>query len=106
MAPRARRGRGGMDEPVLHMEGRLSVCEEETAFLVVREEDPDDWLPLRERRTLPSTRLGRELGQRLQQTPRLPLPQTSDASCQLPSRALGPAAIHSSLKRMSERIRE
>ena len=24
--------------------GRLSVREEETAFLVVREEDPDDWL--------------------------------------------------------------
>jgi hypothetical protein len=24
--------------------GRLSVREEETAFLVVREDDPDDWL--------------------------------------------------------------
>lgn len=24
--------------------GRLAVREEETAFLVVREEDPDDWL--------------------------------------------------------------
>ena len=33
-----------MDEPVLHIEGRLSVREEESAFLVVREEDPDDWL--------------------------------------------------------------
>ena len=26
------------------MAGRLAVREEETAFLVVREEDPDDWL--------------------------------------------------------------
>jgi hypothetical protein len=33
-----------MDKPVLQIEGRLSVREEETAFLVVREEDPDDWL--------------------------------------------------------------
>jgi hypothetical protein len=33
-----------MDEPVLQIEGRLSVREEESAFLVVREEDPDDWL--------------------------------------------------------------
>jgi hypothetical protein len=33
-----------MDEPVLRIEGRLSVREEVTAFLVVREEDPDDWL--------------------------------------------------------------
>ena len=44
MAGRARRGRGGMDEQVLQIEGRLAVREEETAFLVVREEDPDDWL--------------------------------------------------------------
>ena len=33
-----------MDEQVLQIEGRLAVREEETAFLVVREEDPDDWL--------------------------------------------------------------
>lgn len=33
-----------MDEQVLQIEGRLSVHEKETAFLVVREEDPDDWL--------------------------------------------------------------
>jgi hypothetical protein len=33
-----------MDEQVLQIEGRLSIREEETAVLVVREEDPDDWL--------------------------------------------------------------
>jgi hypothetical protein len=33
-----------MDEQDLQVEGRLSVREEETAFLVVREEDPNDWL--------------------------------------------------------------
>jgi hypothetical protein len=33
-----------MDDQVLQIEGRLSIREEETAFLVVREEDPDDWL--------------------------------------------------------------
>ena len=33
-----------MDEQVLQVEGRLAVREEETAFLVVREEDPNDWL--------------------------------------------------------------
>ena len=33
-----------MDEQNLQVEGRLSVREEETAFLVVREEDPNDWL--------------------------------------------------------------
>ena len=33
-----------MDEQALQIEGRLTVREEETAFLVVREADPDDWL--------------------------------------------------------------
>jgi hypothetical protein len=33
-----------MDEQVLQVEGRLAVREEVAAFLVVREEDPDDWL--------------------------------------------------------------
>jgi hypothetical protein len=33
-----------MDEQNLQVEGRLSVREEETAFLVVREEDQNDWL--------------------------------------------------------------
>ena len=33
-----------MDEQDLQVEGRLSVREEETAFLVVREQDPNDWL--------------------------------------------------------------
>jgi hypothetical protein len=86
-----------MDEQVLQIEGRLSIREEESAFLVVREEDPDDWLARFEKDgNFPTTRL--------------PLHQTSDvswhASCQLPSRAVGPAAIHSSRERMSERIRE
>ena len=33
-----------MEDPRPQMHGRLAVREEEAAFLVVREEDPDDWL--------------------------------------------------------------
>jgi hypothetical protein len=33
-----------MEEPHPQVDGRLALREEETAFLVVRAEDPDDWL--------------------------------------------------------------
>ena len=33
-----------MENPHRQADGRLAVREEETAFLVVRAEDPDDWL--------------------------------------------------------------
>jgi hypothetical protein len=33
-----------MKEPDLQVDGTLAVREEEAAFLVVRAEDPDDWL--------------------------------------------------------------
>ncbi len=33
-----------MDEPDSQLDGRLAVREEEAAFLVVRAEDPEDWL--------------------------------------------------------------
>ena len=33
-----------MEESDPQVEGKLAVREEETAFLVVRAEDPDDWL--------------------------------------------------------------
>ena len=33
-----------MDEQGLQIEGRLAVREEEEAFLVVRVDDPEDWL--------------------------------------------------------------
>ena len=33
-----------MDEQALQVDGRLAVVEEGAAFLVVRAEDPDDWL--------------------------------------------------------------
>jgi hypothetical protein len=33
-----------MDEQGLQVEGRLTVREEEGAFLVVRADDPEDWL--------------------------------------------------------------
>jgi hypothetical protein len=33
-----------MESVELQVEGRLAVREEEAAFLVVRAEDPDDWL--------------------------------------------------------------
>ncbi len=33
-----------MEEPDPQVDGRLAVREEEAAFLVVRAEDPDDWL--------------------------------------------------------------
>ena len=33
-----------MEEPDSQLDGRLAVREEEAAFLVVRAEDPDDWL--------------------------------------------------------------
>ena len=33
-----------MEEPESRVDGRLAVREEEAAFLVVRVEDPDDWL--------------------------------------------------------------
>jgi hypothetical protein len=33
-----------MENPRWQVEGRLAVREEEAAFLVVRAEDPDDWL--------------------------------------------------------------
>jgi hypothetical protein len=33
-----------MDQQGLQIEGRLAVREEDGAFLVVREDDPDDWL--------------------------------------------------------------
>ena len=33
-----------MEDPRPQIHGRLAVREEEAAFLVVREEDPDDWL--------------------------------------------------------------
>ena len=38
-----------MDEQVFQVEGRLAVREEVAAFLVVSEEDPDDWLARFER---------------------------------------------------------
>jgi hypothetical protein len=86
-----------MDEQVLHIEGRLAVREKEAAFLVVREEDPDDWL----------ARFG---GLRTWPTSTTDASLASDtslhASCQLPSRAVGHAAIHSSRERKSERTRE
>ena len=33
-----------MEEPDVQVDGRLAVREEEAAFLVVRAEDPGDWL--------------------------------------------------------------
>ena len=33
-----------MQEPDVQVDGRLAVSEEEAAFLVVRAEDPGDWL--------------------------------------------------------------
>jgi hypothetical protein len=33
-----------MENPPWQVEGRLAVREEKAAFLVVRAEDPDDWL--------------------------------------------------------------
>jgi hypothetical protein len=33
-----------VEEPHSQVDGRLAVREEEAAFLVVRAEDPDDWL--------------------------------------------------------------
>ncbi len=33
-----------MENPHWQVDGRLAVREEEAAFLVVRAEDPDDWL--------------------------------------------------------------
>ena len=33
-----------MENPHRQVDGRLAVREEEAAFLVVRAEDPDDWL--------------------------------------------------------------
>ena len=33
-----------MEEPGLQIEGRLAVREEEGVFLVVRVDDPEDWL--------------------------------------------------------------
>ena len=100
-----------MDEPVLQIEGRLSVREEESAFLVVREEDPDDWLarfekdghfPAREW----AENMANVYNRRLTRRPTGPPTPPWHASWQLPSRAVGPAAIHSSRERMSERIRE
>ena len=33
-----------MEEPATQVDGRLAVREEEAAYVVVRAEDPDDWL--------------------------------------------------------------
>src|SRR3712207_7614338 len=44
VAGRTRRDTGGMDEQGLQVDGRLAVREEEGAFLVVRADDPEDWL--------------------------------------------------------------
>lgn len=44
MAGRKRQGRGKVDEQGLQIEGRLAVLEEQEAFLVVRVDDPEDWL--------------------------------------------------------------
>jgi hypothetical protein len=39
-----------MEDRNLQVDGRLAVREERAAFLVVREEDPDDWLARFEKR--------------------------------------------------------
>lgn len=33
-----------MEDYSLQVDGRLAIIEEEAAFLVVRDDDPDDWL--------------------------------------------------------------
>ena len=33
-----------MEEPAPQVDGRLAVREEEAAYLVIRADDPDDWL--------------------------------------------------------------
>ena len=76
-----------MDEQVLQVEGRLAVREEVAAFLVVREEDPDDWLarfekdgdfPAREWAENMAHVYNRRLARRTSDT-------SGHATCQLPS---------------------
>ena len=92
---------------VLQVEGRLAVREEVAAFLVVREEDPDDWLARFEKdgdfpaangpRTWPTSTTGA--------WPAAPR-RTSDTSGARPASAIlsiRARCMHSSRERISER---